>query len=85
MITGLPLHHHDMESRILCDVNGKTVIELRDDLDSELILTAVNMHEGLVDVLESVRESLLDIDRDATLDGCLMVIQDILAKAEGGK
>jgi hypothetical protein len=51
--------------------------------NAAFIVKAVNCHEELVEALKSVKESLLDIHRDDTLDGCLMVIEDALARGEG--
>ena len=38
MITGLPLHHHDMEAGIICDKNGESVINVKDNLDTDEVI-----------------------------------------------
>lgn len=76
-------HGPEWETRSAPAGRGIWTAHCQSGHDAAFIVKAVNCHEELVEALKSVKESLLDIHRDDTLDGCLMVIEDALARGEG--
>lgn len=60
----IPLHHHDMESHIICDKNGKAVMDLSDDMDSDYILLSVNSHDELLSSLNAMSKAFITISQN---------------------